>query len=114
MKRIRSGATTSPTGVYISSTSASHWRFEENVDWVEPFCADKITTKNWDGRFYRLRRGSKLRVWAVQLFFFEGFTITFDGKRYDGNYSQWLILDGQDKYIMSKKIFRKTFYFCHH
>lgn len=77
----------------------------------DSFDADPITIYNWDGgKYYRLKRGSKKRVWACQLRFREGFTFMSNGKKIFGRYSNWLVLDGKEKYVMTRKMFDKTFW----
>jgi len=74
------------------------------------FDADRITTKNWnDGIICQSIRGSKKYVWASKMWLPEGFTITLHGQKIRGNRTNWLIIDGTQKYILTERMFRKKY-----
>ena len=45
------------------------------------------------------------------MFFPEGFTFTSDGKKVIGKYGEWFVLDGEEKYLLTNRMFKKTYYY---
>lgn len=75
----------------------------------KPYDANYITINNWHGDYYRVIRGSKKYIWASQMFM-EGFVFFNNKEKMFGKRMHWFIIDGNEKYIMSCKMFKKTFY----